>query len=192
MTQSTLHRRQLDFQSWPELLADIDHLRQARYDRMGNWDLSQTLEHIGEGIRTAMRGTPHQGAWIVRQSRRPIDPQANSESAADEGRHQGARLVASRAQSRRVRCGRAVPLRGHRLPGHDAHAVPASVLRPAHETTVERPRPRSRRASSQFSDSAIDRERSPSSHTGPATLATVLVAWNQLRAPLSLAGEGQG
>jgi hypothetical protein len=72
MTQPTLHRRHLDFQIWPDLLADIDHLRQAHYDRVGNWDLSQTLEHVGSGIRVALHGTDHQGPWIVRKFLGPM------------------------------------------------------------------------------------------------------------------------
>jgi hypothetical protein len=63
----TAHRRQLDFKTWPDVLADIDHLRQAHYDRLGNWDLSQTLQHVGEGLRAALHGIEHQGPWIVRK-----------------------------------------------------------------------------------------------------------------------------
>jgi len=68
----TVHRRKLDFKTWPDVLADIDHLHRAHYDRLGNWDLSQTLEHAGEGVRTALRGTEHQGAWIVRKVVGPL------------------------------------------------------------------------------------------------------------------------
>jgi hypothetical protein len=67
MSQSTLPRRQLDFKSWTEALAEIDHLQRAGYDRAGNWDLSQVLEHVGEGLRTAQRGTEHRASWIVRK-----------------------------------------------------------------------------------------------------------------------------
>jgi hypothetical protein len=69
---STLHRRKLDFQSWPEALADIDHLRRAGYDRAGNWDLSQIVEHVGEGLRTALRGIDHRANWIIRKLLGPI------------------------------------------------------------------------------------------------------------------------
>ena len=55
----TIHRRRLDFTTWPDVLADIDHLHRAQYDRLGNWDLSQTLEHIGEGLRIARVGIDH-------------------------------------------------------------------------------------------------------------------------------------
>ncbi|MBX7167121.1 MAG: DUF1569 domain-containing protein [Pirellulales bacterium] len=67
MTATLLARRRLDFQQWPEVLADVDHLRSAGYQRTGNWDLSQILDHVGEGLRTAMQGTEHQGPWIIRK-----------------------------------------------------------------------------------------------------------------------------
>ena len=67
MSHPTLHRRQLDFKSWPEALADIDHLHRAGYDRAGNWDLSQIVDHVGEGLRTALRGNDHRAAWIIRK-----------------------------------------------------------------------------------------------------------------------------
>jgi len=72
MSQPTLERRRLDFKSWPELLADVDRLRQAHYERAGNWDLSQILEHVGEGLRTALRGSDHRAAWIVRKLFGPL------------------------------------------------------------------------------------------------------------------------
>jgi Protein of unknown function (DUF1569) len=72
MTAAALQRRQLDFKSWPELLADVDRLRQAHYERAGNWDLSQILEHVGEGLRTALRGSDHRAAWIVRRFVGPL------------------------------------------------------------------------------------------------------------------------
>jgi Protein of unknown function (DUF1569) len=68
----TVHRRQLDFRTWPDVLGDIDHLHRAHYDRLGNWDLSQTLEHVGEGLRTALRGTNHRAAWIIRRVFGPL------------------------------------------------------------------------------------------------------------------------
>ncbi|MBX3421175.1 MAG: DUF1569 domain-containing protein [Pirellulaceae bacterium] len=66
MAATRVHRRSLDFRSWDNVLADIQHLNHVRYDRAGNWDLSQILEHVGEGLRTAVSGTKHRGPWIVR------------------------------------------------------------------------------------------------------------------------------
>jgi len=72
VSQSIPGRRQLDFQDWPEVLADIERLQEAGYLRTGNWELSQMLEHLGEGLRTAVRGTDHRGAWIIRKLIGPI------------------------------------------------------------------------------------------------------------------------
>ena len=72
MSQTTVERRRLDFHSWAEALADIDHLRAVGYLRAGNWDLSQILDHVGEGLRTAVRGNEHQGPWIIRKIIGPI------------------------------------------------------------------------------------------------------------------------
>jgi hypothetical protein len=68
----TVHRRQLDFATWPAVFGDIDHLQRAGYDRLGNWDLSQTLEHVGAGLRAALRGTDHRGPWIIRRFLGPL------------------------------------------------------------------------------------------------------------------------
>ena len=67
-----LRRRVLDFRSWSDLFADVDNLRRTGYDRAGNWDLSQVLDHVGEGIRTAVRGSEHRAAWIIRKLLGPM------------------------------------------------------------------------------------------------------------------------
>lgn len=72
MSHATLSRRRLDFKDWSQALADIDRLRASGYDRSGNWDLSQVLDHVGEGLRTAVRGHDHRGPWIVRKVFGPI------------------------------------------------------------------------------------------------------------------------
>jgi hypothetical protein len=72
VSQPTLQRRQLDFQDWPELLEEIDRLHRAHYDRAGNWDLSQILDHVGEGLRTALQGTTHRATWIIRRFLGPL------------------------------------------------------------------------------------------------------------------------
>jgi hypothetical protein len=72
VSHATRERRRLDFKNWDEALADVDRLRAAGYDRSGNWDLSQIVDHVGEGFRTALRGTDHRAAWIVRKVFGPI------------------------------------------------------------------------------------------------------------------------
>ena len=72
MSQLPAHRRSLDFRDWNAVLSDVDHLRRVGYRRAGNWDLSQILEHVGEGLRTASRGNEHQGAWVIRRLIGPL------------------------------------------------------------------------------------------------------------------------
>ena len=52
--------------------ADIDRLHRAHYDRAGNWDLSQILDNVGESLRTALRGTDHRAAGIIRKFFGPL------------------------------------------------------------------------------------------------------------------------
>lgn len=72
MASSTVERRRLDFHAWPEVFADADALHQHGYVRAGNWDLSQILEHVGAGLRTAVSGIDHQGPWVIRKLVGPI------------------------------------------------------------------------------------------------------------------------
>ncbi len=72
MASDIAHRRQLDFRNWSEVLVDVDHLHRVGYLRAGKWDLSQVLDHVGEGLRTAVRGNSHQGPWIIRKLLGPV------------------------------------------------------------------------------------------------------------------------
>lgn len=67
LTLATPKRRQLDFHRWPDVLAEVDTLRRDGYDRAGNWNLAQIVDHVGEGLRTAVKGCDHQGPWIIRR-----------------------------------------------------------------------------------------------------------------------------
>jgi Protein of unknown function (DUF1569) len=98
------HRRRLDFMTWPDVLADVEHLHRAHYDRLGNWDLSQTLEHLGVGLQTALRGTEHQGPWIIRKFIGPL-------------------ILKRIVQQRRMRAGIKVPPWWLPGPSHDESAA---------------------------------------------------------------------
>jgi Protein of unknown function (DUF1569) len=100
----TAHRRQLDFKTWPDLLADIDHLHRAHYDRLGNWDLSQILEHVGEGLRTALHAIDHRANWIIRKFIGPM-------------------ILERILRQRRMKAGIKVPQWWLPGPGHDESAA---------------------------------------------------------------------
>ncbi len=100
VSSPNVERRLLDFRSWPELLAEIDHLREAGYRRLGNWDLSQILEHVGEGMRTAVHGIEHRAPWIFRKFIGPL-------------------VLSQILRKRRVRAGIRVPSWWQPGPTHD-------------------------------------------------------------------------
>jgi hypothetical protein len=66
MTPVALQRRTLKFPDFDALLAEVDHLHRAGYEKLRRWDLSQMLEHIGMGMKAAMRGSKFKAPWIVR------------------------------------------------------------------------------------------------------------------------------
>jgi hypothetical protein len=49
-------RRELEFQSFDEALAEVDRLLTGRYQRRGNWDLAQTCDHLAYSFEGSVRG----------------------------------------------------------------------------------------------------------------------------------------
>ncbi|MFO0945596.1 MAG: DUF1569 domain-containing protein [Planctomycetota bacterium] len=72
MSTATMQRRALDFRDFDALLNDIAELQKRGYRRLGQWDLSQILEHVGQGIEACLHGFPHQGSWFIRRLIGPI------------------------------------------------------------------------------------------------------------------------
>jgi hypothetical protein len=72
MSNDRPHRRRLDFHSFEEILNDVEHLHRVGYKRLGKWDLSQILDHLGEGARTAVKGSNRKGPWILRKVIGPL------------------------------------------------------------------------------------------------------------------------
>lgn len=66
MTQVALRRRSLAFADFDALLAEIDRLHDGGYEKLKQWDLSQMLEHVGMGMKAAMRGSKFKAPWVVR------------------------------------------------------------------------------------------------------------------------------
>ncbi len=104
MSHPTPQRRSLDFHNWPEVLADVQQLRRAGYDRAGNWDLSQIVDHVGEGLRTALHGTNHRANWIIRKLLGPL-------------------VLRQILRTRRMKSGIKVPAWWLPGPGHDESAA---------------------------------------------------------------------
>lgn len=72
MSVPNVTRRRLDFRSWDALLADVDRLARAGYDRAGRWSLAQALDHVGAGLRVALTGSSRRMPWLMRRSARAV------------------------------------------------------------------------------------------------------------------------
>lgn len=57
-------RRTLRFDSFEDLLAEVDRLQSAGYARLGNWSLGQICEHLQLTMDIALHGKPF--AWALR------------------------------------------------------------------------------------------------------------------------------
>lgn len=66
MTSGTLSRRQLRFDDLDAIAADVRHLHEAGYDRVGNWDLAQICDHLGLAMKGSMVGFPAKVPWPLR------------------------------------------------------------------------------------------------------------------------------
>ena len=64
------NRRELQFKSIDDLLADVDRLIEAervgRLKCLGNWTLGQTLGHLATWAEFSYTGIPMQVPWFVR------------------------------------------------------------------------------------------------------------------------------
>ncbi len=59
-------RRSLQFSEMREVIADIQLLHDAGYDRAGNWSLSQVCDHLAVFFRGSLDGFTQKLPWIIR------------------------------------------------------------------------------------------------------------------------------
>jgi hypothetical protein len=96
-------RRDLNFRTSDEALAEVDRLLAAPYERRGNWDLAQVCDHLADAFDGSIHGYSFAAPWIIRallgkpalwyvlrfrsipiRARRPrdLDPQPGKDPAA--------------------------------------------------------------------------------------------------------------
>ena len=51
-----MKRRKVQFDSFAQMLADVEHLKRDGYQRVGNWDLGTICCHIADAIERSMDG----------------------------------------------------------------------------------------------------------------------------------------
>jgi hypothetical protein len=60
-------RRNLDFQSAEEVIAEIENLQATGYQKAGNWNLSQICEHLSATLRVILDDVPvRRMPWLLR------------------------------------------------------------------------------------------------------------------------------
>ena len=62
-----MQRRQLSFQTYSEVIDDIERLRAGGYERAGNWSLGQICFHLSYYMRGSLEGFPFKMPWIIRK-----------------------------------------------------------------------------------------------------------------------------
>lgn len=62
-----MERRNLDFDRFEAVSADIHHLHAAGYTQVGSWDLSRVCDHLTRYMRMSLEGFPFQLPWVLRR-----------------------------------------------------------------------------------------------------------------------------
>jgi hypothetical protein len=65
-TGSVTGRRQLQFNSINDILADVDRLDRGQIKTLGNWSSGQVLKHLTIVMTASLDGFKHQAPWFVR------------------------------------------------------------------------------------------------------------------------------
>jgi hypothetical protein len=59
-------RRQLHFDSFQQVLADVEHLARVPHVQLGNWTLAVMCDHLAKVLRSTTENRQYQPPWIVR------------------------------------------------------------------------------------------------------------------------------
>lgn len=63
-----MHRRTLKFDTYDDVIADIERLESADPVQLGNWTLGRTCHHLAYYYRGSLEGYPKMLPWIVRKT----------------------------------------------------------------------------------------------------------------------------
>lgn len=61
-----MHPRDLYFERFEDVLTDVERLVQNGYERAGNWDLAQVLDHLTFFLKGAVDGYTFKVPWILK------------------------------------------------------------------------------------------------------------------------------
>lgn len=64
--------RQLDFTDFDAVVADVQRLHEQGYHQVGQWSLSQILQHLTLTLERSVNGFPAKMPWFVRKIVAPL------------------------------------------------------------------------------------------------------------------------
>ncbi len=67
-----MDQRKLRFGRFEAVTTDIQHLHEAGYMQLGDWNLAQICDHLTRFMRMSLEGFPFQFPWIVRRVLGPL------------------------------------------------------------------------------------------------------------------------
>lgn len=59
-------QRQLQFKDFAEVRAELTRLRAGGYQKLGQWDLAQTCDHLTYFIQGSLDGHPYKVPWLLK------------------------------------------------------------------------------------------------------------------------------
>lgn len=59
-------KRVLQLTSFDQVRQEVEHLHQQGYERTGNWDLAQVLNHLGYFLKGSLDGYTFKVPWIIK------------------------------------------------------------------------------------------------------------------------------
>ena len=120
--------RQLDFKSWPEALADVDHLA-TRVTIARATGICRRSWTTWVKVYERPAGTIHRANWIIRRFLGPIGLKTDIPCPTNEGGHQGPTMVVAWAQSDESQAVDQFHAEISAFKQMKYHSVPASVFR---------------------------------------------------------------
>lgn len=61
-------RRPLAFESFDQILADVDRLRRDGYTQLGKWNLARMCSHLATSMRSCAEVSPRKAPWLIRRT----------------------------------------------------------------------------------------------------------------------------
>jgi Protein of unknown function (DUF1569) len=66
LSEPLVPQRQLQFNDFAEVRAELARLRAGGYQKLGQWDLAQTCDHLAYFIQGSLDGHPYKVPWLLK------------------------------------------------------------------------------------------------------------------------------